>query len=340
VKTILDHIKELPQKEWDYYYEIERDNSLKNPFTDKISYTDFIRKYFTRGGKVKLLNTININISDLRFPNHISSVFFIGILIYKKTDLSKKYQLGVNDPGYDSFAFLWFLITLFHDYSYSVENNSSQYRNISSLDELYEHFSVTEKLFDFSSKKMIPRLLKMRKRYFEFRLKTFKKIDHGLLSGILMYDRLVKIRRQKKQNHEDDLFWDQSLEHDYETAANAISIHNIWIPNKTQYALYKKYKLDKLIRFKPVQSQDFTLFYLLGIIDTIDPVKTYTDDKISDTEILSSIYLTLKKASIIFQNKKKSKLDFSKLIWKTQYFKGWLDVEIVSSPNKLEIKFR
>jgi len=91
MKTILEHIKDLPRSEWDYYYDINKLNELQNPFLDNnIPHADFIFQYFKRGGKVQVFDTIGNDFSEIRYPNHINSVFFIGLLIYYNTLLSDK----------------------------------------------------------------------------------------------------------------------------------------------------------------------------------------------------------------------------------------------------------
>ena len=125
MKTILEHIKDLPRSEWDYYYDINRLNELQNPFLDNnISHADFIFRYFKRGGKVEVFDTIGNDFSEIRYPNHINSVFFIGLLIYYNTGLKEKFNLGINAPGYKTFPFIWFLISLYHDNAYHIEKKS------------------------------------------------------------------------------------------------------------------------------------------------------------------------------------------------------------------------
>ena len=98
MKTILEHITELPRNTWDYYLGIDSNNKLKNPFSENITHRNFIRQYFKRGGKTKVLKDIGVNIDKLRYPNHINSVFFLGLLVYNNTDMNQKYVLGKNIP--------------------------------------------------------------------------------------------------------------------------------------------------------------------------------------------------------------------------------------------------
>lgn len=107
MKSILNHISELNQQSWDYYFELDN-RHLGNPFTETISHTDFIKRYFTKGGKIDVLEQIDINIDDLKYPSHTNSIFFLGILIYFKTYFIKKLKLNSRLADRNDFSFIWF----------------------------------------------------------------------------------------------------------------------------------------------------------------------------------------------------------------------------------------
>lgn len=337
MQNLFDLIKETPICQWHYYFGIDNNLEAKKPFVDNSNYSDFILNYFKKGGKVRIFETSGIEPTDLRLPNHICSVFFLGVLLYYKTSFHKKYKLGNNEPGYSSYPFIWFLIALFHDNAYQMESENAL-ANISSLDDLEKHFSIEHHLLDKKFPKCTE-LIQSRKSYFLFRLQQWKLIDHGILGGLLLFDRLVKIRREKKLANEDNLFWGKSLEYQYKLAANAISIHNIWLPTIETQENYKKFGLDNLINFKPVKFRDFPFFYILGIVDTIEPLKTYQADGFSDKYILENLSFDFRKSSLVVSNNINSKLDFNKLIAKTIYFENWLDIGISTSENSFELTF-
>lgn len=339
MKSILELINELPEFKWDYYFGIDSSRTIGNPFALKNYHGTFIRNYFKRGGKTDVFKTSGIKISQIRYPNHINSVFFLGILLYNKTSFNKLYKLEKNEPGYRTFPFIWFLIALFHDNAYDIEL-SNLFKDIASLDELLRHYKIDNFLFDVRGASKCNSLMDSRKDYFNFRLKEMHKVDHGLLGGILLYDRLLKIRREAKKYHEDDLYWGEELEGQYQIAAEAISIHNIWLPNsKATEDLYENYNLNNLINFRKVRFKDFPLFYILGIIDTIEPIKTYQSDE-DDQYILDNILLKFKQKSLTFYHRPGSRLDFSKLKQKTKYFEGWLDVDVKMNTDHFELIFK
>lgn len=335
MKSLYDYINELTIDQWHYYYGLNNDLSSDKPFVDNIEYSNFILNYFKKGGKVEVFESCNISPADLRLPNHICSIFFLGILLYYKTSFHKKYKLDNNDPRYSSFPFIWFLIALFHDNAYQMED-PKKFRNISTIEELLIDFGVQNSLFDRKFSKC-ESLLKSREKYFLFRKKKYEVVDHGILGGLLLFDRLINIRRRKKQHNEDNLFWGLKLENQYKTAANAISIHNIWLQNKETC---EEFQLDDLFNFTAIKFKDFPLFYILGVVDTIEPLKTYKDDNISDVNILKSIDMEFGRNFIMIKENKKSKIDFNKLIDKTKYFDGWLELEVEIGKSEFKLTFK
>jgi hypothetical protein len=341
MKTILQHIKDLPRSEWDYYYEINQNKELQNPFlNENFSHTDFIYSYFKRGGKVEVLDTINSDFSNIRYPNHINSVFFLGLLVYNNTGLKEKFRLGTNSPGYQTFPFIWFLISLYHDNAYHIEKDTKLIKDNYSLSQLRLNYNIDHYLFETGKSEVSTKLLSCCENYFKYKIEERKAIDHGIFGGLLLFDRLLKIRRRKAEAHEETLFWGEALEKQYKLAASAIATHNIWMPTKNQHELYSSYGLSDLIDFTPLKFKNFNFLYLLGIVDTIDPIKTFIDDEVSEKYIFENLKMDFNKTSIVFSVIENSKLDFQKLINKCKFFNGWLDVTVCFSNQKLEIKFR
>lgn len=341
MKTILQHIKDLHRSEWDYYYGINENKELQNPFLDEnLSHTDFIFHFFKRGEKVKVFNTIGSDFTKIRYPNHINSVFFLGLLVYSKTGLKEKFKLGNNAPGYQTFPFMWFLISLYHDNAYHIEKDHELIKNNQNLTQLCLNFKIKHNLFKNKLHVGSSTLMNCCENYFKYRIEKSNLIDHGIFGGLLLYDRLLKIRRKKAVAHEGSLFWGEALEDQYKLAASAIATHNIWMPKKNQYELYSNYGLNDLINFTPLKFNDFNFLYLLGIIDTIDPIKTFIDDDINEKYIFENLKMEFKKSSIVFSVVENSRLDFQKLVEKCNSYVGWLDVKVNFDHIRLEITFR
>lgn len=342
--SILDTIRNTPQDLWDYYQGFDNSEFLNIPFLEQESHTRFITHYFKRAGKVDIFETSGIAPDQLHRPDHINSVFFLGILLYYGTGLHKKYKMNTNAPGYKSFPFIWFLIALFHDNAYAYERDEvekAKLKDILTIDDLKKHFEIEYFLLDTKFRCKTQILLEARESYFNYRRKSkYKCIDHGLLGGILLYDRLYKIRKRKKQIHEDGLFWGRSLIYQYKMAGNAISLHNIWLPPKELEQKYKRFGLKKLIGLEKVKFKDFPLFYLLGVVDTIEPIKAFEDSGFNSTYILNNLEIEFSPRSVTISNKLGSELVFSNLTDKLRYFDNWLDLDYSISDNSFTIIFR
>lgn len=337
--TITALIKKMPIVEWDYYQGLNN-IEIPNPFTKKISHNKFIEKYFARGGKIDVLESAKIDISKLRLPNHINSVFFLGNIVYHKTKIHEKYSIQDNDPGYSAFPFIWFLIALFHDNAYAMEGKNIL-KGIEDIEGLKKHFNIEHSILDQPFSPDCIELHESIEKYFIYRKKHWKVVDHGILGGFLLFDRLVKIRREKKNLNEQNLFWGDNLEAQYLLAANAISLHNIWVAKEEEEEeeIYKKFELFNLINFKKIKFSDFPLFYLLAIIDTIEPLKVYTEDDFTDDYVFSNLYLNFTDNSIRVSCRSDSKLDFGKMLKQITYLENWLEIDIKKSKNHFKLIF-
>lgn len=342
--SILETIRNTPSYLWDYYFGINNNKQLPIPFLETNNHSDFIFSYFKRAGKVDIFETSDIDPNALHRPNHINSVFFLGIMFYYQTGLHKKYKMNTNAPGYKSFPFIWFLIALFHDNAYSFEIDEIEMvklNHILTIEDLKEHFKIKHFLFDTKFRSNTQELLKARNSYFSYRRNTRNKVvDHGLLGGILLYDRLYKIRKHKKKINEETLFWDRSLIYQYKMAANAISLHNMYMPVKESEDIYRQYGLQNLIGLTPLKFKDFPLFYLLAIIDTIEPLKAFVNSGFNDAYILNNLEIKFTSQSVTISNKTDSELVFSTLADKLRNFDNWLDIDYSISETCFTIIFR
>lgn len=341
MKSILQLIRELEYREWDYYQDIDIDR-LGNPFFGEISYTHFIHRFFERGGKNDLLRdeSIHIPLSNLRYPNHICSVFFLGIILSQHTNILPKSLFGKSKVGYEVFPFLWFLTALFHDHAYQLEEDPDNLVSVSDLPALKKILKLEHDLSTAKVTKIPDQLLSAIEQYFIYRRKEWDKIDHGILAGFYMYDALVKIRRKKFADGNRLHFWGKRLEKHYALAAGPIAVHNIWMPTDETLNTYKTFSLDSLLNFEPIRFRKAPLLYLLGIVDTIDPIKTFVTEAISDTYVYSNVFLEFRKTALTIQVQKDSSLKYAIIEKKANGLKGWLDVKIDSNPNLQNLTIR
>ncbi|MDB5211146.1 MAG: hypothetical protein JWQ30_1973 [Sediminibacterium sp.] len=339
MKSILWYIRDLHPANWDYYYQIGH-NALNNPFNDDIKHKEFIQRYFERSGKESVLGHENINTASLGRASHTTSIFFLGIIIYYHTGIYKSVYKGTNLPGYNVFPFLWFMTSLFHDFGYAFELNKNNEEKIRDFEGLIKTLDIDNNLLDRDVKHISKRLFACCKPYFHYRKVGMHKIDHGIVAGVYLFDRLVKIRQREHLKRKNNLFWGKSLENDYANTAAAIATHNIWMANNKTTQTYRKFGLHHLINFKPIRIKTFPLLYILGIVDTLDPVKAFYDKENGLTEmyILENILISFKPNEIYLRKVKDSKLNFRKMHTQSEYLRGWLAVKITQTTNTLRIK--
>lgn len=355
MSSLLEKFRDMPNNEWDYFLNL---NEIENPFKEieNSDFENFIEKYFSSSGKRLLLKEFKEYLQSILdnapaiSPDraiHTVSVFFLGIHIWKNTNI---HPIFLNDTtnirGNPTFQFIWFLSILFHDFAESIEKKVY----FDDLDDLFKKYNIEHRLTDYKKVEHIDKtLFQLIKKYYYYRRFSMKSIDHGILAGIYMYDKLIKIRRKKeaegKAENDNGLNWHESLEPLYATAAGAIACHNMWTTKKRskEHSDYIKFELDALVRptFKKIKCTDNPLLFLLGLVDTIDPIKYFMKKGITPERILNGLDLECLEDSITIINKGftietfKQYRDDNK-----RNFEGWLDLtveEIID--NKFRIRF-
>lgn len=121
-------------------------------------------------------------------------------------------------------------------------------------------------------------------------------------------------------------------------------MHNIWSSgnDEEKKEKYKAFSLEPLITGEstifPISIKDNPLLFLLGLVDTIEPIKSF--DYVTPKYVLENILISFDKKQnwITIVNKKKSGLDFEKIRKKIYGLKDWLDVDIENCDEKIIIK--
>lgn len=264
---------------------------------------DFIIGYFTVAGKDEVVKDFNNTSNDFYRGQHIISTFILGIRIAeilkvlpyrnKTSDVCDPY----NKNGFN-FLYYWFLSCLYHDIGYAYEDfntkNCKWLFNYVNLDAnarerlKKEGLNAAKDIFDL---KYMPdfKCDSIYSRgdidiYFKGRATGIEGIgaciDHGIIGGLMLYDKLVRQYYQWKEETgatSDDfrigklgLHTSKSHFKEYEKAANAIIAHNIWIEtlNKYKEKDVKYYDAKNRISF-----QKDPLCFILCLADTIEPLK-------------------------------------------------------------------
>ena len=353
MKSIYEELVALKVGEWDYYLdrgESELDESIEFPFiqNNQSIHLKFIENYFKIGGKGDVYESFKVDEYDFDRPAHTNSVFFIGCLFYKHLNLKGKMQIEQFGQG-DHFFFVWFMTILSHDLSYRYENDfCNKKSNISdNIEDLQKELKVGEdnflKLLEKAIEKSsgnIETLVKNTKHYYTYRYNEHCSIDHGIVAGLQLYSALEKNRKKKEKGNNEDkggLYWGPKLVSLYMTASLGVLLHNIWAPqDSSSKDLYEKYKMKELSDAFPISFHDMPFLVLLGIIDTLDPVKIFNDR--SPQCVLKSISICFVNGNtIVFEESEESCIDFSKLHEKAKGLVGWLDVKVSKKSNPLKI---
>ena len=341
--SLLKQINDL--KNWDYYN--RKNNQKIQDWNDEQEHRKFIEDFFEISKKENILNDFKIEIDDLSRPIHTNSVYFLGALFYEKLNLKELEKYERNDLS-KQFHFIWFLSALVHDFYHDKERKQEAFPEIN---EDINSIKVENKLLAYikENKKILEKNEKNEKffktipNYFKYRLRDGK-LDHGITTGIKLFDSLEKNRKVRKEQVENGvensiLYWGDDLTPLYAQASLSIAMHNIWSSGEKE-EIKEKYRnlgLESLITGEsdifPISIKDNPLLFLLGLVDTIEPIKTF--NCLEPQYVLENILIDFDKNKITISNKETSILSFERLIKNVKGLKDWLDVELPDIDNSI-----
>ncbi len=353
MNTLHEEIKNLNQ--WDYY---DRNSSSDiRDWNNDSEHKDFIKEFLDSGGKQSIIDSFfnedlqraGVSLDNFERATHTNSVFFIGCLLYEKLGLNEKIEFIREDGKGDEFHFIWFLTSLVHDFGYFAENDKSKFphitENVSSLNLTHDLLKYRNESEDDSSdylKKAYDKYQESTKKIIDYIPKYFKeafqgkkssngkfKIEHGIYSGLVLYDALVKNRLEKKDNqlNNQGLYWKDDLDKFYGIASFAIAIHNMRRTGIVEDSSNLKFSI-----------QNEPYLFLFALADTIEPTKIFECVDVDVEYILENILINMNENTIILENAPDSKLDFSKLISRISGLESWLDLKITKEENKVTVE--
>lgn len=209
---------------------------------------------------------------------------------------------------YNVFDYLWCLVSLYHDVvaHYEWENcfdgtkfeAKDDYSHIKECIHKQFDYNIENLLIESGENFNLTHTSEVISKYFTFILnkvvsdertgKRKNKLEHGILAGNILYDVLSKNLKNKLgfEKHivdEDNLVWDKNDNLLYMYAADAIIAHNMWYVSKEDSSAqaYKDNGLCNLIYDSNSENDnrlninDNPLAFLLGLVDTIEPIKYF-----------------------------------------------------------------
>jgi hypothetical protein len=351
MKSLFEEIVNLTN--WNYYN--SNSNGDIREWNSNSEHIEFIKKFLDVSGKESIkdsfftdeLERVGISLDNFGRAIHTNSVFFIGCLLYEKLLLKERIKFIREDGEKDEFHFIWFLTSLVHDFGYFAEKDKSKFPYITEdvlslnlkhdllkyrnewnssnrnyLKEAYDEYSEpTKVIIDY-----IPDYFK--EAFNGERSSGDKsKIEHGIYSGLVLYDGLVKNRLERRDNSSNSLglYWKDDLDKFYAKASFSIAIHNMRRDGIVKDPGRLKFSL-----------KDEPYLFLFGLADTIEPTKMYNCYNIE--YILKNILFDIKENTIILQNSFNSELDFSEVIKKINGLESWLNVTVNSEENRVTIE--
>lgn len=286
---------------WNYY-----NKDIKAPIiTDANDCYQFIKEYIKYAEKSEMLLFENVKKLKDYSPqrlSHILSTFFLGLWFYhhkKSTYLHKSIKeelkrLNCFQNDYDEidrqFAYVWFMATLFHDLGYPAEEEKDgttiPYHIIPFVGSVPEFYRTV-----YSD-------------YYTYRDNK----EHGIYAGLTFDRDVCNIRSYQYHASGSQLDWKEELDELYHYVAWIILSHNIWMKrdNDKKIEEYKNAGLNSLIMSSikngdddhyieyKIKFEEYPLYTLFCIIDTIEPLKS--------TSCLSEIDMRLEGKKIIIKS--------------------------------------
>ena len=349
--TLWDTLCALSNTQYNYYCsapEIDLNN-----LSSKMAY-QFIKSTYKIGCKDKIFN-IGFQRSFKEKGKHVHTLILYLLGCCLQSWLVKPLQnqlltyIPTADELYD-FNYVWYLTCLYHDTA-SVIENSEWHKGVSSdinfhlgkhniMNNVYEHSWEKKSLKPYTYSENVI------KNYFRYRVEYCHSIDHGILAGYLLYDRLIsnynetwkKYRRNSTFDDYNNFYYNGlcwRIEHQslFAIVADAIIAHNIW--HSDDKVLFQSYGLDSLVKSnkfsfeKNMSFEKNTLAFILGLLDTIEPTKFF--DKESPMKVLKSINLEcdnvyrIRRIKISLLDKLAAQNDW---LEKLESMENWLNVKV------------
>lgn len=340
-----------------FYYPILHGRNLTLDYSDSNQCFKFINDYYEAGHKNKAFAFDFDHLYKTEGKHcHTVSMYFLGCFLSKIVDdhLREFLSFNVHDLKYD-FKYSWFLSCLYHDTASVIEIPAFQRQTLSFF---LGASDVSYRVYDHKAKTPYAALFTypsdLVENYFLYRIGHCLCVDHGILGGFLLFDRLQKNYDRAWKEHvtelallgialdkkkyddftQRNLHWQSvHLDH-FALIADSIIGHNMWVNDDVK--LYNFYGLTPLLKSptNKIKIRERPLLFFLSLIDSIDPVKMLNKEPniLEPTPALQSIDI-----QVIGTNRIKitslSVQHFDSYYSKVKEVEDWLDVAVSTIDN-------
>lgn len=320
-------------------------------FETQVDYKEVFNVLFENFHKESIFSNEIFDVKKLSRSEHTYIVFLLGYLVYTKLgDVKNKYFKNTHYENPEKqFQLIWFLTSIVHDIFFDIERKKEyeEFKDLNGdLNSVKKEFYIDNCLVSNSQycdklDKKFETFLGILGNYYKYRYCHDDRIDHGIVSGLVIFDLLVKHRIKKSSTSTS--YWKEELDKLYFEAGLSIASHNIWSSDsKLKDKNYKDYGLGILVNSSkksifPIKFSEMPFLFLLGLVDTIEPTKTFRNRSIF--EILNSLDINITKNYLKLRNSKDSKLNFSELTKKVNGLENWLDVTLCIKQNEIKISW-
>ena len=290
IKCIYNNIIKSRSK-WNYYHNGTIIFKSYASFKDSELCYRFIRDYlkFSEKGSYELRKGLeDLHKEDPDRLCHICSVFFLGLSLFYDDYLDIRRSIMKHmkilydgiDFNEDEFVFVWFLISIFHDFGYKNEcTNTPAPLGFNELNLIFASHHLAVPSF---YKDIIP----------PYYINLRKNKDHGIYEGVNLLKRLI-INRKIHKKIGSNLCWNDFLDEVYRYVSQVILVHNIWFKregedkeNDINEYLDKGLEVlvlssdktsditsDGIYTQYPIRFGEYPILFLLLLVDSIDPIK-------------------------------------------------------------------
>lgn len=190
-------------------------------------------------------------------------------------------------------------------------------------------------------------------RYLNYCINERHRVDHGIIGGLLFYDRMIKnymmayvssLNEENTSHYLSDFYYrnrhfcsEQLTIFSY--ISDCILSHNIFKQSTESRSFYEKYLLFELLEenFKNITYESNPLLYILAVSDTIEPIKVYQQNNksLSAQEIAEAInveYIPGTRSLSLGSNSKS--IDINLLYQKAKGLMDWTSVRCSELTNE------